>query len=456
MSRISLTQPDVTLLLDMDGVIREVTVADSIPGDTAKQWVGQAWVQTVPEAGAERVRQMINDALASGISAFRQINQRFPNGLELPMEYTTVLLGGRAGLLAVGKNLQAVAELQSRLIMAQQTMERDYWKLREVETRYRILFEHSTEPILLFRANDLRAIEGNPAAASQLNLSVKPEQFSGHDFMSEIAPADRSSFQTMLALVRESGKAPGICIHLGAEKKPWLVRATLTAADPAAVLMVHFTATEKSYAAPPPENFFAAERFIERMPDGFAVLDTEGRILHANKTFLELVQMGTLASVVGEKLNRWLSRPGADLAVLLSNVRRYSSVRLFVTHLQGELGSSSEVEISAAEVKYNGGEFIGVILRDVSRRLRPAEDEDYFRSALNAATEQVGRTSLRKLVKNTVAVVERHYVKAALELADGNRTTAAELLGLSRQSLYAKLERYDLEGETGRNPEDNK
>ena len=55
--------------------------------------------------------------------------------------YTTVLLGGHAGLLAIGKSLQAVAELQSRLITAQQTMERDYWKLRDVETKYRLLFD---------------------------------------------------------------------------------------------------------------------------------------------------------------------------------------------------------------------------------------------------------------------------------------------------------------------------
>jgi len=36
-------------------------------------------------------------------------------------------------------------------------------------------------------------------------------------------------------------------------------------------------------------------------------------------------------------------------------------------------------------------------------------------------------------------------VKQALELAGENRTATAELLGLSRQSLYAKLNRYGLE-----------
>ena len=34
--------------------------------------------------------------------------------------------------------------------------------------------------------------------------------------------------------------------------------------------------------------------------------------------------------------------------------------------------------------------------------------------------------------------------RGALELTNDNRASAAELLGLSRQSLYAKLHRYGL------------
>ncbi|TIH78720.1 transcriptional regulator PpsR, partial [Klebsiella pneumoniae] len=52
---------------------------------------------------------------------------------------------------------------------------------------------------------------------------------------------------------------------------------------------------------------------------------------------------------------------------------------------------------------------------------------------------------------------EQHYVKQALEIAGGNRTATAELLGLSRQSLYAKLNRYgldDKEPDAEETPED--
>lgn len=134
MAAIPTMQPDITLLLDMEGVIREATLSPAMQAESVDGWLGRPWVEIAGDAGGDKVKRMVEDARASGISAFRQINQRFPSGLEIPIEFTTVLLGGRAGMLAIGKNLQAVAELQSRLIAAQQTMERDYWKLREIET----------------------------------------------------------------------------------------------------------------------------------------------------------------------------------------------------------------------------------------------------------------------------------------------------------------------------------
>jgi len=146
---VSINQPDITLVLDLKGVIQKVTLAGEVSTERVDPWLGRPWVETVDEAGSGKIRRIVEEARSEGLSAFRQVNQRFPSGRELPIEYTTIRLGGRAGLLAVGRSLRAVAELQSRLIAAQQAMERDYWKLREVETRYRLLFDTSSEAVLL-------------------------------------------------------------------------------------------------------------------------------------------------------------------------------------------------------------------------------------------------------------------------------------------------------------------
>jgi transcriptional regulator PpsR len=445
-------QPDITLLLDMDGVIREATLSTAMAGESVDGWLGRPWVEIAGEAGGDKIRRMVDDARMSGISAFRQINQRFPSGAEIPMEFTTVLLGGRAGMLAVGKNLRAVAELQSRLIAAQQTMERDYWKLREIETRYRLVFDASDEAVVIVSAANLRIVEANRAAVEALNSQRRRnEDLAGRELLHEVAAGDREAVRDMLARVRDRGKALSILVHLGAEAKPWMLRGSLITAEPGQVFLLQFTAANApvEYSHGATSNI---EGLVDHLPDGFVALDSSGVINHANQAFLELVQVGTKGSVVGENLARWLWQPGADLEALLSNIDMHGSVRMFTTSIRGELGTDTDIEISAASVESghgNGeaaeGRQIGVLLRNVSRRLVAAGDGDMLQNALGSLSEQIGKSSLRKLVKNTVSIVEQHYVKQALALAKGNRTATAELLGLSRQSLYAKLGRYGLD-----------
>jgi len=56
----------------------------------------------------------------------------------------------------------------------------------------------------------------------------------------------------------------------------------------------------------------------------------------------------------------------------------------------------------------------------------------------------VGRVSLKEIVRDTTDLVERLCIEAALKLTDNNRASAAEVLGLSRQSLYSKLHRFGM------------
>jgi transcriptional regulator PpsR len=440
-----MSQPDVTILLDMEGVIRDANFSSSIPEDGAAAWLGRPWVDTV--VGGEKVRRMIDDAVKSGVSAFRQITQRFPSGLELPMEYTTLLLGGRAGLMAIGKNLQAVAELQTRLIDAQQTMERDYWKLREVETRYRLLFETSNEAVVLVRETNLRIVEANPAALEALGLGRNAsEDAVGREILSELPPQERDPFHAVLLRVREQGKAPGIVVHLGHDRIAWIVRASLINSEPGPIFLLQLARAGQPPLHPKQTAVVPLEDILDRLPDGFVLIDREGVIQRANRAFLDLVEISSMRALIGERLSRWLWRPGADLSVLLANVHRHRLVRLFSTTLHGELGGEAQVEIAAAGSSDVEPQCVGLLIRDVGRRLQPGTDDKRLVAALGSITEQIGKTSLRELVDSTTEIVERHHIKAALEMANGNRTAAAEILGLSRQSLYAKLNRYSLDG----------
>ena len=443
MSEFNAPQPDVTLLLDMDGVIREATLSSSMSKENIDSWLGRPWSEIVGGSG-EKIQRMMQDTRRTGLSAFRQITQIFPSGLELPMEFTTVLLGGRAGMLAIGKNLQAVAELQARLISAQQTIERDYWKLRDIETRYRLVIEDSNDAVLLAKVADLRIVEANRTAVTALAGSARrKEGLIGRDLLQEIATKDRESVEMMLRRVRDQGKAPGIVVHLGDEATPWTLRGSLMTQESAPIFLLQMTPIGKTIGTTAPEHEDLGG-LLDRIPDAVTIIDESGAIKKANRAFTELVEIGSTDAAVGENLGRWLSRPGADLSVLVSNIQRHGLVRLLSTTVQGELGTETEIEISASGYQQGNDKRVVLVLRNVARRLSPSPESDTLRTALASMNETVGKTPLRKLVKSTVEVVEQHYVRAALQLAEGNRTTAAEILGLSRQSLYAKLDRYNL------------
>lgn len=445
MSGMTYVQPDITLILDIEGVIKDITLSDAISSEAVEAWRGRPWTETVGDIGSGKVSRMVEDARRNGVSAYSQVTQRFPSGLELPIEYTTVRLGGKDGggkdgLIAIGRSLQAVAELQSRLIAAQQAMEQDYWKLREVETRYRQLFDASNDAVLLVRIDNLQILDANPAAIRLLGLTR------GQDLLAEMALQEREPFQGMLARVREQSRAPGILVHLGPDRTPWTVRASLMTSEPGPVFLLQVMPVGAARPLPDRVNSLPVADLIERLPDGFAIIDAEGIIRHASKGFLDLAQIGTVGAVLGERLGRWLSQPGADASMLLTTLHRHGVVRRFTTVLHGELGSDVEVEISASAGAEGRHPLIGVLIRDVGSRLSVTNNVIGLRSTLGSIISQTGKTSLPKLIDDAVAMVERHCIEAALELSEGNRTEAAELLGLSRQSLYKKLSRYGIEG----------
>lgn len=56
----------------------------------------------------------------------------------------------------------------------------------------------------------------------------------------------------------------------------------------------------------------------------------------------------------------------------------------------------------------------------------------------------VGSVPLKELVRDTTDLIEKDCIATALQLTGNNRSLAAQVLGLSRQSLYIKMRRHGL------------
>ena len=88
-----------------------------------------------------KVREMLATAASGSDLRWRHVNHPSPQGVDVPVQYALVSLESEGRFLALGRDMEAVAALQRRLVETQQAMERDYLRLRHIETRYRILFD---------------------------------------------------------------------------------------------------------------------------------------------------------------------------------------------------------------------------------------------------------------------------------------------------------------------------
>lgn len=357
-------QPDITLHLDMEGVIQDATLSRALPAEDLDHWIGRPWFETVSAAGSDKVKRLVEDARWLRVTGFRQINQRFPSGREILVEYATIRLGEGDGLIAIGRNLQAVAELQARLVEAQQSMERKYWKLREVETRYRHLFDNADEPVILIRAANLRILEANPAAIRALRTE-RSEAGEGRIVLGDVAPEDREAFQAMLGRAREHGKSTGILVRLGAHRELWLVRASLMTSDTGDLFLLQLTRAGAAAPSPHEASNVPVEELIERGPDAFVVTDRDGTVLRGNQAFADLVQLAGSDAAVGARIDRWLG-PALDLDTLLAAVRRDGRVRQFIVAVRAAGGRQTQVEISAVGSSDIDPHYFGFLLRERS------------------------------------------------------------------------------------------
>jgi transcriptional regulator PpsR len=188
-------------------------------------------------------------------------------------------------------------------------------------------------------------------------------------------------------------------------------------------------------------------KLVESAPDGFVVTDSSGNVLTANAAFLEMAGLANEDLARGESLERWIGESGVELDVLITNLRQRGSVRFFTTTVRNEDQGQSPVEISAVSIGNGGQPSFGFAIRNIGPRLqvdaRPPVQAAMPRS-VEQLTQLIGRVSLKELVRESTDVIEKLCIEAALEITGDNRASAAEMLGLSRQSLYVKLRRYGL------------
>jgi len=442
---------DVALILDAQGVIRDMAFgSDSLKNLGYDRWVGQHWIETVTKESRPKIEALLRDLDAPLNPRWRQVNHPSDLGNDLPLSYCALKVDDErqdvtGHSVVFGRDLRAMAAMQQSLIDAQQESLHEHWRLRDAQSRYRHLFQGSPEGVLIIDSASQKVLEANPAA--QALFTDVSRKLVGSVFPFGLDDSSNDSAQGFVATLRSAGKVDGLRVRL-AEGGELTLSGSMFRQEQGSLLILRFSRVVEGHVAKGADASRGSSimtKLMQGSPDCVVVTDTDGSIVSVNDAFVGLAQVASDKVARGEALSRWLGRTGVEMNVLISTLRQRGSVRLFPTVLRGEQGASSDVEVSAAMVSENDQSYMGFTIRDVSRRLSgDARAAKELPRSVGQLSELVGRVPMKDIVGETTDLIEQLCIEAALDLTRDNRAAAAEMLGLSRQSLYVKLRRYGL------------
>lgn len=420
----------------------DLAVSDSLPAPAPwSRLIGRRWYETVMPDSQPKVEELVKDTRAGVFTRPREINQKVDGDSAIAFRFSAVLHDHERRIIVLGRDLRPVSVLQQQMLSAQQAMDREYGRLRQAETRYRLLFQLCSEGAVVADLSSLKVIEVNPAATTLIEESAQALQ--GRTLEALFEAASWPPVQALLSALDAGGRPAEAAVSLRANARQVAISACLFRQSGALLLLLRFRALGE---APQPSSGGRSSRMLaalDALPDGFVVTGEDHRIVSANTAFCELVQKANENQVLGQPLERWLGRPGVDLNIMLANLREHGSVRNFATIVRGDYGEPREAVVSAVAALAGKVPCLGFAIRPVSARLVPTVGLPIPRS-VDQLRELVGRVSLKEILRESTDLIERLCIEAALKVSRDNRASAAQLLGLSRQGLYSKLRRYGL------------
>jgi transcriptional regulator PpsR len=322
-------------------------------------------------------------------------------------------------------------------------MERDFLRLRHIEARYRVLFETSPEAVFMVDANSYRLIEANAGAQSLFKDAGK--RLVGRDFRDCIDTESQGEVQSLLRTALATGRIEMCSANLTGSKLPLTVSATVFRQEGGAQFLVRLTKRELSATSHLTiDASLVLSQAMEHFPDGWLLTDTAGTVRSVNEEGMALLGVTAATQVVGQSLEGWLIRGAVDWGVLNTHLRQQANVRGFATDIRSMSGLNLAVDISAVAIS-DKSQMFAFFIRDTSRRRQqetPASGG--MAGSVAELSHLVGRMPMKDIVNETTEMIERMCIQSGLELTHNNRASAAEMLGLSRQSLYVKLRRFGI------------
>lgn len=440
---------DIVFVTDASGYIQAVQASGKeLQRLNLGVWKGKNLSDVSTLDSLEKIRQLLAEPTNNAPTPWRHINLLGPGEVDVPLQVMAVLMPSEKQTWLFGRDLTGVSQMQRRLVDAHQSMERDYLRLRHMEARYRLLFESVADPMLVVDVAQRRIMEANHAAQSVLKDAVK--RLPGTDIAQCFEPASRDNVDALLRSSQASGRMESARVRSLKADEDCLLHASVFVQEggPQFLLRLQPTVAQRGNKLGMGSSGDWFSDALENAPIGFIVTDRSGMIKAGNAEICAMLGLSSSSQVVGKHLEDYLARGTVDLGVLLNNLRQSRILRGFATELRSVAGVQLAVDMAAVTLVADELTY-GFFIRDI--RLGGGREKSAtsgMADSVEQLSQLVGRMPMKDIVGETSTMIERMCIQAALELTHNNRASAAEMLGLSRQSLYVKLHRYGMVSET--------
>jgi len=444
---------DIALVVDASGVIRHRAVgADALAAST-EQWIGARWVDTVTSETRHKIEMLLQEAGSGRASRRREVSHPSLHGLDIPMAWAAIQLGEDGPVLAVGRDMRAVAAIQQRFVDSQQEIERDYWNRRRAESHYELLFQVANDAVFVISGESLLIVEANAAATRLLGAADFP--LAGMPMTALIDATSRPLVHELLLMSRTTGRP--------AEVRAWLARRSGEpgrgqAVDVSAVpvrapeaqsgeahgrmlMLVRARTVADSELAAEAQRRFGD--FVERTPDGIAITDSNGDILSANAAFVQWTGTRRERALHGRALSDVIGDSHGTLQHILARTRREGLAPATRFEVDQPGDCRTLFEVSAILLAEGDQECIGFTLRCLEQPLKVAapmanQIAQALRDLGAELDAQLGHTPLHRLMDQAARVTEHHLIERAIERGGGDLDAAAQDLGVSREELETR------------------
>ena len=434
---------DISLLIDTAGLILEViyNTENKNLGDI-EHWRTRNIRDFITKESEVKLEEILN--LSTNVSNKLekdtiQLNHTKNDGSDFPIQYSIHPTGVNNQILLFGRDLTQIAQAQQELMKTQLKFEREYDRYRSFDTKYRVILEQCGSAFIIVDETG-KIVDFNKKAAA---IMEKTELH--HVTLEElINPGTSIEILNELETLNKNVPSNVFKANLIEPNKEVQLKGTFFRSNEGVHTLIRLNNSSSLKAPRSREKLYLSDLY-QKTTDAFVFIDAAGKIVDTNDSFLTLSENANVDEVVGKSFSDFLRNTSTDLKILTDNSKKLGKIRNYATDFITAFGSKIPVTISSTWVSNEDDDFYGFILRDSSNiEFEKQNDNENEQHSWEATTKLVGSAPLKELVAQTGDIAERICLQTALNLTNNNKVAAADLLSLSRQSLYVKLRKHNL------------